>query len=193
MNNTTGLIISAGFSKRMVKFKPLIIYNKKSFLENIAYKLSLVCNKIIIVTGYNSDLIVQHIQTWENELKNKIDLVFNPNYEAGMFTSLQEGVKQCKTEWLLYHFVDQPDLPQEFYEEFTLQNREEFDWLQPVYKGRKGHPVLFNSKVMRMILKSSYNLSLKQISVVNQIRKKYWQCKYSKILNDYNFPGDLKE
>lgn len=187
-----GVILSAGFSKRMGEFKPLIIYNEKSFLENIAYKLSQVCNKIIIVTGYNSDLIEQHIKSWDNKLKSKVNLVFNPNYEKGMFTSLKRGVEANSGNWILYHFVDQPTLPQAFYNEFVKRIDSNFDWLQPVKVKRKGHPVLFNKIINEKILSAPDDSNLREITK-KDIKKNFWQCDYKEIFDDIDKPEDMKK
>jgi len=59
-NKIHGLILSAGLSSRMTKFKPLLSYKGKSFLQNIVLGLDFVCEKIIIATGYglkNMDVI----------------------------------------------------------------------------------------------------------------------------------------
>ncbi len=190
-NNITALIIAAGFSSRMKKFKPLLKYKGKSFIQNIAAKFSLITNRIIIVTGYNSNLLEEHIAEWQPELKNKTQIIFNNNFEEGMFVSLKKGVENCKTNWLLYHFVDQPNIPEKFYYEFTQQSREEYDWLQPLYKGRKGHPIIFNKKVMEIILSGNDNSNLKEISMHDDIKKKYWECKFNEVLNDFDTVSDL--
>jgi molybdenum cofactor cytidylyltransferase len=188
----TGLIISAGLSQRMGKFKPLLNFNGKTFLRNIAEKLSEVCNKIVIVSGHNAKLIEEHINDWEENLQKKIQLVYNANYERGMFTSLKLGVEHCRTNWLLYHFVDQPNLSKNFYTEFVEKISAEYDWIQPVFNNRKGHPILFNKNVVGFVGKLERTSSLKYISSSAEIKKKYWECNYPEInldidtIDDYN-------
>ncbi len=192
--NITGIIISAGFSKRMRKFKPLLMYNGNSFLNNIATKLCLVCDDIIIVTGYNADQIKNHISEWDPILKEKIKIIYNDNYKRGMFTSLKRGVEAIsKYDWVLYHFVDQPTLPNEFYEEFRKQIDLTNDWIQPIYKGQKGHPILFNEKVMDLIASAGDNSNLRNISSEGMINKTFWECKCPEILSDFDTPNDLLE
>ena len=126
-SNIHSLILSAGLSGRMVKFKPLAEYNGKTFINNIILKLDQVCDKIIVVTGFNSDELMERLigeikQFDQTELVKKISFVHNDNYENGMFTSLQKGLTQAREcEWVLYHLVDQPGLPEEFYKEFVEQ------------------------------------------------------------------------
>ena len=88
-----GLILSAGLSGRMKMFKPLANYKGKTFIHNIILKLNPVCEKIFIVTGFNSEKLKYEItKTFSNEkeLLSKINFVYNENYKQGMFTSLQK-------------------------------------------------------------------------------------------------------
>lgn len=191
-NNVTGLIISAGFSKRMGEFKPLLNYKGNSFLLNIAAKLNLVCDKIILVTGHNSELIRRHISEWQDELRKKINIVHNPDYEKGMFTSLKRGVEANSGDWILYHFVDQPTLPQTFYNEFVNQADPEYDWIQPSISKRKGHPVLFNKIINEKILSAPDDSNLREITKKN-IKKKFWQCNYKEIFDDLDTIQDYNK
>ncbi len=191
--NITALIISAGLSKRMGKFKPLLNYNGDSFLKIITGKVLSVCNEVIIITGYNSQLIRNHIDGWNNNLKSKIKLIHNAEYERGMFTSLKRGAEEVeKSNWILYHFVDQPTLPQKFYSDFINQVENGYDWIQPINKGQKGHPVLFGEKVIEKIKYASDNSNLREITFTG-ISKKYWECNYKEILDDIDNIEDYKK
>src|SRR5210317_1134785 len=85
-----GLVISAGLSGRMGKFKPLLAYKGKSFIQNIVIKLSTVCDKVIIVTGFKSDEVQENMRQFK--LTSEIEFVFNSEFKRGMFTSLQTGL-----------------------------------------------------------------------------------------------------
>lgn len=54
-----GIILSAGFSKRMDNFKPLAIFNDNTFIQNIILKLNSICDQIIIVTNAASAIITE--------------------------------------------------------------------------------------------------------------------------------------
>jgi len=179
----TGLIISAGFSKRMNKFKPLLEYQGKSFLLNVVDKILDVCDKVLVVTGHNASLI-------ENELTlktdmNKIQTVHNPDYVTGMFSSLKAGIeKTTDSDWILYHFVDQPSLDMEFYRDFINQVEKSYDWIQPTNDNKNGHPILFNSKIAKLIKKTPTSGNLKDLTQNPKIKKKYWTCNYPEIHTD---------
>lgn len=178
----TGIIISAGLSSRMGKFKPLLEYEGKSFLVNIIDKLLSICENVIIVTGFNYKDIEKSILT---KYDDRVKCKYNNDYEKGMFTSLQKGVEEIKTaDWIMYHQVDQPNLPGDFYINFVNEIDKNYDWIQPTYNERKGHPILFNYKVIQEILKAEAEGNLRLISSQDKIIKKLWSSKYSEIHTD---------
>ena len=194
MNNTKiyGLIIAAGLSGRMGEFKPLLKYEGKSFLQNITLKLDRVCSKIIIVTGHNADQIEENIS--QINLQHECKLIFNPDFKEGMFTSLQKGLRNIgECDWVLYHFVDQPTLPESFYSEFVEQIENSYDWVQPRYNGRNGHPIIINKSIFNSIISAPKTSNLREVINEKIIKKKFWECGYSQIFDDIDTPDEYKE
>ncbi len=173
----------------MKMFKPLMPYKGKSFIHNIVHKLHYACDKIIIVTGYKANEVEKNIN--DLNLHSKIEIVFNPEYEEGMFTSLQKGITEAKNcDWLLYHFVDQPGLPENFYFDFIKQTNNNCNWIQPVHKEQKGHPILIGNELFELIINSSPDSNLKDISENPIVKKKYWECDYKEIFQDIDTEED---
>ena len=142
-------------------FKPIADYKGKTFIHNIILKLYPVCEKIFIVTGFNSEKLKEEInRTFSDEKRilAKLNFVYNENYEQGMFTSLQKGIITASDcDWVLYHFVDQPGLPDDFYKKFVMQIDSDHNWIQPSYKYRHGHPLLLGKDLFELIIKSLVN------------------------------------
>lgn len=174
----------------MGKFKPLLLYQDKSFIQNIVLKLSSVCDKIIIVTGFKAGEVKGNVN--KLKLQTKVQFVFNKSYEKGMFTSLQTGINAAKiSEWVLYHFVDQPGLPEKFYKDFIDQIDDVHNWIQPSYKKQSGHPVLIHKSLFDLISNASAESSLREISKNPLAVKRFWVCEYSVILQDIDTEDDL--
>lgn len=189
-----GLLISAGLSGRMGAFKPLMNYEGEPFLIVIIKKLLKFCDRVVVVTGYKSDEIELTLNSSIPQLRNRVAFAFNSDYEKGMFTSLKTGIKElCNSDWVLYHFVDQPFFSKKFYEDLISQINVESDWIQPVHHGEEGHPVIFNHKVVEMIEKSSPDSNLRTIRNLPEVRKNYWECNYPEVLTDFDFPEDIKK
>ena len=85
----SAVILAAGLSSRMKDFKPLLPVDGRPAIEGLieAAKGAGV-EDIVIVTGHERERLQPVIR--------KYDLVeaFNPDYERGMFTSIQTGVNQ---------------------------------------------------------------------------------------------------
>ena len=192
-----GLLIAAGLSSRMGKPKALLLQDDLPFAIVILQKMILVCDNIIVVLGHSVEKIRKELQVFINisdELKSGVKFIINEQYEKGMFSSLKCGLNKVKnSEWLLYHFVDQPGLPEKFYQEFTNQIDNEHDWIQPAYKNEKGHPLLLHNSIFNSILELPDDSSLKEISKNSSVRKKLWDCNHKEILQDIDYPSDLKQ
>lgn len=209
---TNGILICGGFSKRMGDFKPLMNYEGLPFALNILFKMSRVCNKVVIVTGHQGELIKEKLTELLDDkeqlvresqielnsvliehLKSKITFVQNPYYEDGMFTSFKEGLKIIEdSEWALYHFVDQPTLPRAFYDEFLSLTYSDVDWIQPKYEGIKGHPILINQNLFSRILESDNKTNLREVVRDFVIMKRYFECQYKEVLDDIDTQDDYK-
>lgn len=190
------LLISAGYSGRMGDFKPLIKLNDKTFISLITEKLLSVCDNAVVVTGFRHEEVEEEIrrvfQLPENNFASRVKSVFNNDYKDGMFTSVKTGLASMPpSDWVLFHFVDQPGISQNFYTEFIAQIEDRYDWIQPVYEMKQGHPVLFNNSVITKILESPTNYKMKLIRGDDSVRKKYWITDYSFVLEDIDTKEDL--
>ncbi|MCH9029087.1 MAG: NTP transferase domain-containing protein [Bacteroidetes bacterium] len=187
-----GLILSAGLSGRMKKFKPLLNYKGKSFIQNIVLNLNSVCYKIIVVTGNKANEVKENVK--HLNINSKIEFVFNPEYEKGMFTSLQAGLRKAdNSDWILYHFVDQPGLPEVFYKIFVEQIDKKHNWIQPKIKEQKGHPILIKRNLFQIILNAPLNSNLRAISNDPMVKKKFWECGYTEIFQDIDTEEDYSK
>lgn len=173
----------------MGKFKPLLSYKGKSFIQNIVLKLNSVCDKIIVVTGYKVSEVEENVS--QLNLPSKIEFVHNESFEKGMFTSLQAGLaKAMESDWIIYHFVDQPGLPEDFYKEFVKQIDDKHNWIQPKIKEQKGHPILIKRNLFQLIVDAPLNSNLREISNDPRVKKKFWECAYAEIFQDVDTEED---
>lgn len=144
MNGTEGVILAAGFSKRAGQFKMTLPIGDKTILEKCIEGMTSVCNRIIVVGGYNDDEIKEIVTDIPN-----IEFCHNKNYEMGMFTSVKRGIHEIKTERFFIIPGDQPLVQAETYQKMLAVDA---DIVIPRYKGKKGHPVLFRSHLIKEIL-----------------------------------------
>ncbi|MGD9900307.1 MAG: NTP transferase domain-containing protein [Calditrichaceae bacterium] len=208
-----GLLVSAGYSSRMGSYKPLLDYKGVPFIIEILMKMGQICEKIAVVTGFKGDELESKVNQFlenaravsERDVKNmsgmsygdlykKIIFVHNPLFDEGMFGSLRSGLKALQnSDWLLYHFVDQPGLPAEFYTDFVTQLDGNYDWIQPKNRSGNGHPIFIGSTIYQSILAANRNTTLKEVSRMADVKKKYWVCGYPQILEDIDTPDDYNK
>lgn len=205
------LIISAGFSSRMKSFKPLMLFEELPFIISVICKTSQICRNLYIVTGYREEDVREEILKWldkqpdQQALKSvnlsitewkklhlKVNFIYNEHYQHGMFSSLKIGLKHIgKTDWILYHFVDQPHIPADFYPLFKEQLDDQYHWIQPCYQKTNAHPIMIRWDLGEKISKSENVDNLKSFSQNQHIKKKFWNCDYPQVLSDFDTPDSL--
>ncbi len=138
------IILAAGYSSRVGDFKPALDLYGKSILQRCIESMSDLCENIIVVGGYQIDVIRDLTQDLP-----KVDVVKNENFDLGMFSSVRRGIKEVTSDRFLIIPGDQPVVKKET---FKILLNKDADIVIPRYKGKKGHPALFNSKLAKEIL-----------------------------------------
>lgn len=190
-----GLIVSAGFSSRMKRFKPLITLQDKPLLLHIIEKLATSCNTITVVTGFRHDEIISVITPLlKPELQSRVQFIYNASYADGMYGSLKTGFRALQeSEWALFHFVDQPGIPASFYTEFVSQIERGHNWIQPRCEERNAHPILIHNSLFSLIYGQNEFQSLRDISRLPVVKKKLWACNYPEVLLDIDTEEDWEK
>ena len=145
-NNTMALSISAivltaGASSRMGKPKAFLEWNGSTFIETICFNLSkLNLLQIVLVSSISIDIKRQLKPT-----KN-IDWTKNPHPEDGMLSSFRCGLRKLKSKNtnVMLCLIDHPAVEQETYKKLC-DNAKKDKIVIPIYKGRRGHPVIFGA------------------------------------------------
>jgi molybdenum cofactor cytidylyltransferase len=142
----SAIVLSAGKSERMGRPKALLPFRGRTFLENIleAISRSSIEHTLVVVGHHRSEI--------ERSVKVP-SLIFNPDYEQGMVTSLQAGIRALPegTTGAFLFLVDHP-LVETATIEAMIPSLGPNRIVQPTFEGRRGHPVLFGIEVLREIL-----------------------------------------
>lgn len=142
----SAIVLAAGKSERMGTPKALLPIRGRTFLENILDSISRTSiQDVFVVVGHHG-----------REIEERVPLpsvVFNPDYEKGMITSFQAGIRALswETSGAFLFLVDHPLVESSTIEamiEHLAPNR----IVLPVFEGRRGHPVLFAVEVLQEIL-----------------------------------------
>src|SRR2546428_6732528 len=87
----SAIVLAAGKSERMGRPKALLPIQGRTFLENILDAISRTSiEDTIVVLGHHRDQIERSVSL--------PSVVFNPDYERGMITSFQAGIRKLSWE-----------------------------------------------------------------------------------------------
>jgi molybdenum cofactor cytidylyltransferase len=161
VSNIGAIILAAGNSSRMGKCKFLLpMFNGVTFIENI----------IQVFTDYGlTNIVVVTQEKYMTDLEelciyfpNKPFFVVNDCPENERFYSLQIGIKALENcSYSFIHNADSPFIDLKTLELLTF-NKEEADYICPVYEGSGGHPILVNKSTMEHLLNFPINAILKE-------------------------------
>jgi CTP:molybdopterin cytidylyltransferase MocA len=144
------VILSGGASRRMGTPKALLPYRGATFLEHL---LSVTDHPQIgwrrVVLGADAQAIAEGVELPVDEV------VINENWEKGQLSSIQSGLRSLPagTDGMLLCLIDHPLVSHELVgalmEHFYSSGKA---IVLPVYKGRRGHPVIFASRLYEELL-----------------------------------------
>lgn len=178
-----GLILAAGFSSRMKDFKPLMKIGGLSPLEIlINHFRSAGVEDIFVVTGFNADVI-------SNFLADKgVRILYNENFEQGMFTSVQTGVKAASengNDCFLLTPVDIPLIPPYIIKAvLNRQYKTPDSFVVPCYEGKKGHPLSIPADYAQEILTDAGEQGMKSITSRHEDKMVYLETNCESIILD---------
>lgn len=152
-----GVILAAGYSERANAFKPELILVDKPVLNHCIDAMYDVCSRITVVCGFGMAKVIDLVSGFD-----KVQTVFNPIFESGMFSSVLAGLKQTNAEHVFLLPGDMPMVTPAVYH-LLLEglNANTDDVIIPEYQGTTGHPVLMSRRVVHEICCKNKSSNLK--------------------------------
>lgn len=139
------VMLAAGESARMRGWKMMLPFKGSTVLEKSIDTALEVAGRVILVSGYRSSEIRKRFGSDE-----RIRIVENTRYSAGMFSSIKIGTEEVRTARF---FIALGDMP--LVEPFVFRTLLEYACAPiviPKFHGKKGHPVLLSREVAERIL-----------------------------------------
>jgi len=190
-NDITALILCAGRSSRMGDLKPLLPLGKDNFIERSINLFRRVDIKdILMVLGHEA----QRIITFLDGLN--VRWVLNDNYDHGMFSSVQTGVRKLDENSRAF-FLHPADIPFVYAE--TLQSlMQSFeagktDVCRPCYLGRPGHPPLISTALTGAISEFDGVGGMRAVLARHREKTLDIDCHDPGILMDIDTPEDYEK
>lgn len=147
-----------GFPKMLLQFNGKTMIEK--VIENVAESDS---DGILVVVGAGKENLIDLVKKYD------VKYCYNENYKEGMLSSVQCGFKNLPpdTEATMVFQGDQPyitaDVINSVIREYRLSGK---GLIMPVYKGKRGHPLLIDSKYRDQIDKLDPHEGLRSITYI---------------------------
>lgn len=146
------IILAGGYSSRFQSNKILLSNNNKLLIKETIDTLRKVTSKIILVTGRYDKEIREALKKEENLI-----IVFNKNYDLGMFSSVKEGIKNITDDFFILP-GDAPFIKEETFLKL-LQSKKQI--AVPSYQGQQGHPIFIRKELLSDLKNEDINSNLR--------------------------------
>ena len=156
-------ILAAGQSSRMEDDNKLLLpINEAPMISHVCKTvLAAGLDPVVVVTGFESDLVTQAIPTVINEI------IYNSYWRSGMASSIYEGLSALPQNVAGNMIVlgDMPMISTDtlilLMDEFIAQSGQHI--IYPIYEGRQANPVIFPKKYFQEILASTGDRGCKRV------------------------------
>lgn len=189
----TALIVAAGCSRRMKKFKPLLPLGDGCILQSVIENfLKAGVNRIIVVVGYRRHEVIPLLK------KLKVRYVENRDYdETDMLESIRLGLEAVKpdTAGILFCPGDVPLIfPKTIQQVIEAYEKQLGKILVPTCRGEAGHPPIFSWGVAQQIIHHRGENGLRGIIGEYESRREvgYLEVDDEEILQDTDLPRDYE-
>ncbi|HKL32115.1 MAG TPA: nucleotidyltransferase family protein [Tangfeifania sp.] len=190
MDKIWAIILAAGKSTRMKQQKLLMPFNGKAIVETVISKIMPeLKSNIMVVLGSNRDEIEEKICEYQ------VESCFNKNYEQGMLSSVVCGFNSIpkSAKAALVFLGDQPQISTEVVRKVIKGwEQSEKGIVIPTFDGRRGHPVLIETKYKTEINQLDPEKGLRQLMQKFSDDIAEIEVGEGEILRDIDTPADYK-
>ena len=155
---TAAVVLAAGMSSRMGVNKLLLPVDGEPVLGHILSSLGGL--HTVVVTGHTPDKL-EHIIT-----RHRASSVHNPDYQRGMTTSFQAGLRALNDRYDAVFLVlgDTFGFSPELLDSMTrMMQLSGAVLVSPVYEGKRGHPVLVHGSLFGEFLELGEDETMKTV------------------------------
>ena len=149
-DSLAAIIVAAGYSSRMKRFKPLLSLGGSTVLEQIVRSFrDGGIRDIRVVVGHRANELLPVLE------RLGVQAIVNTHFSEGMFSSVSAGVQSLSPEVLGFFLcpVDNPIVKRHTLE--VLQKTffsTEFGIIYPSYQGLRGHPPIISRRYVNEVL-----------------------------------------
>jgi molybdenum cofactor cytidylyltransferase len=190
MKEIWAIILAAGASTRMNTQKLLLPFNGLTIIETVVENVARsVHSNIIVVLGSHREQVQKQIG------ETRVHFCVNENYSDGMLSSVICGFRALPGEAkaALVFLGDQPQIPSQVADlviETWIQSGKGI--IMPVFNGKRGHPVLIETRYKTEIEKLDPEKGLRALSEKFKDDVQEVKCNLPEILRDIDTPEEYE-
>ena len=160
------IVLAAGQSKRMGRPKQLLQVGKETMLGRVlqTFRESRV-DRTVVVLGAEASKVRKNLKLRDETV------VINMDYRAGMSVSLKVGLRAVEKEAdaVIIALGDQPFISRKTIDAMIgAYLRKKPGVVVPVYRGRRGNPVLFDRSLFRQLGEITGDIGAKSVVLKNE-------------------------
>ena len=144
MGDVDGVVLAAGLSTRSERHKMMLPLAGATVVEKTIESMYALVSRVIVVVGWQAERIRSLLAGYD-----KVECVLNAGYRSGMFSSVKTGIARVRAPRFFLLPGDYPLLGPHVY---TQMLGVKGDIVVPTFQGRRGHPVLFSTRLIPEIL-----------------------------------------
>lgn len=181
-----GIILAAGESSRMGRDKALLPYAGSTFVEHLLSLYLPRVSPVVVVLGHHADEIRSRLGE-----RSGLRFAINTAYRSGQLSSLQAGIRALhpETAAALVTLVDHPGVAGETLDRLLASPG---PLVIPVYRGRRGHPVLFSRPLLDELLALPADGSAKAVVRSHLAEAVQLEVEDPGVLGDVDTPEDYE-
>ena len=184
------IVLAAGRSRRMGVQKLLLPFGGQTVITHIVDQLlASSVDEVYVVVGYQWKRISQELSG------QPVSIVKNPNYKSGMLSSVRCGLRAIPQQCLavLVALGDQPSVTSKLIDQmlqaFTATEKR---IIVPLYKGKRGHPIMFSELYRNDILAHYDNVGLRGLLHAHPDDVLELTVSTLAVLSDMDYPEDYR-
>lgn len=184
------IVLAAGYSSRANAFKMTLPLGQLSVLEQTISKFDGICTKVIVVAGFQAEMIQAEIakMNQKNTYSFQLKFVFNENFNQGMFSSIQRGCHEINAQSFFFTPGDCPLVKKDTIHQLA---QHQGDVVIPSFLYKGGHPIKLSSEVKQKILETHPESNLRE--VLNFYEKTYIPVDDQGVIMDIDTTDDYQK
>ena len=182
------IVLAAGESRRMGRPKLLLPYGDKTIIETVVQNVvSSRADGAVVVLGGHGQEIEEKVRSFA------VKRVINRRYQEGMLSSVKRGLLAlpASARAAVFILADQPEVASSVIDlMIEVYCREKKGIVLPVYRKKRGHPLLIDLKYRREIESLSPDIGLR--GLLREHRDDILEVRVSSpaVLKDIDNPDD---